>query len=171
MLRIGISCLFLILLIACQSSSGIDSKLELLNGISFQLTEGEKVRPSTPEKTQRYLSWIEKLDAQVPLFKYIEGTDRQIYIGLPVGADFYQLMKGQMQGEGMAMVERTEEIPSDTPKTPYDLYGTQRYESQDSRWNVFITSINNTLLYVIVLTGDEQAPLKDDWLAERLSKN
>lgn len=171
MLRIVASCLFVILLFACQTSNSSDEQLELINGISFRLMEGEKVQTFSPEKTQRYLSWLQGLDAQVPLFRYIKGSGRQIYIGLPVGADFPQLLKGELQGEGMAMVERVEEIPASTSETLYDLYGAQRYESSNSRWNVYITSVNNTLLYVIVLTDKQQASLGDDWLAERLLKD
>ena len=66
------------------SCSNSDPKqLDLFNELYFELSEGEKVSPISLQAKESYSLLFNNGPIQIPLYKYIEHADYQIFIGLP----------------------------------------------------------------------------------------
>lgn len=70
----------------CSNTGNSASSLALFNGVSLEMLPDEKESPILPGTFQQYRSFFQS-ENTVPLYKYIEGPDYQMFIGLPFESD------------------------------------------------------------------------------------
>lgn len=95
MKKILLIILSILFLFSCsnETEKSNDNFLEIGPGLSFKLKDGEKQVDYTKEIIEEYETIINKYDSlQIPLSKYIESDDKQIYIGLLLNANILDYM-------------------------------------------------------------------------------
>ena len=83
----NVSCGLLIscLLFACSSGDG--NHIDLFNGISFDLAQGDEIGTISVEDTELYFEILGEMHFQAPMYRKINYGDGVVYLGVPVGLD------------------------------------------------------------------------------------
>ena len=79
-----------VLLISCllsACSSGDGNEIDLFNGISFDLAQGDEIGIISVEDTELYFEILGEIHFQAPLYRKINSGEGIVYLGVPVGLD------------------------------------------------------------------------------------
>ncbi len=92
-MRNTILILVLISLVSCSGNN--NNRIPLYNELTFNLTEGESVTTINQKAEEKYTKYFNSGDIQIPLFKYIQHKDYEIFIGLPFQTSIAKMIQYQ----------------------------------------------------------------------------
>lgn len=78
--------LFVSILICACGSEKEENQVELFNGISISLKEGENIEDVTESDTDAYFEMLGERPYQAPIYRKIKSGSAYLYVGIPVGA-------------------------------------------------------------------------------------
>ena len=135
--------LFLIVLISCSLNSR--NEISLFNNISFKIYDNEYVTTITDSIKDNYLKKIEPKKKQIPLFRYIEGDDYTMYIGIPFNASLSHLIGSKLNGSTITAL-------TDSSTYKYEEYGIDSLHTTE-----LVVQIDKSILYILCETKSENA--------------
>lgn len=141
--------IFLLLIIvstflSCNSKS--ESEVELFNGLSFKLIDGEQIKNIDSETKENYQSFINNPSVQIPLFKCVESKDYKIYLGLPINSTIKKLVDFKMEN-----IKNPSFFESDTITYMY-----VNHENEMKYIAEYFKIIDNNTIYILTVSNSQE---------------
>jgi hypothetical protein len=150
---------WLVLICASCSTTTADSadQIVLFNNISFSLTPDETVQEISDSLKTDYLATFDNKIATIPLFRSVQHTDYQLYIGLPFQASFEKL-------QNIHSIHSLKEN-----KTDGNSYVYQQYQTNETYITTLVRKEKQGTIYIVTSTSDETIA-KNTFTYEKLNQ-
>ena len=133
-----------LILNACGTKN--TSEVDLFNGLTFKLNEGERVVSNDEKSVELINSFYEDSNIQLPLFRKIKSENYQLLIAIPFSTHIEELRK-----KNSSVINENIDLDSEDPNVFY---------FSNSQSNEYFThyaeSKENNLIYILAITDDKE---------------
>ncbi|MFN0188103.1 MAG: hypothetical protein ACKVQV_05325 [Bacteroidia bacterium] len=150
--------LFLTSILSCSKEN--KNEIPLFNELSFKIYDGESIVAVNTEIKDKYSKSFNSSIIQIPLLKYIKGTNYEIFIGVPYNVSIEAMIENQLSMQESVAVD----FKSDS------LFYFKSYKKNEFYIAEYAAKIDNESLLYISTMSDSKALTDSLFNEHELSK-
>lgn len=150
---------------SCQPEQSNPQQIPLFNELTFNLLDDEKLVELNDTIKESYFNFSTPDIMQIPLFRYIQGNDYHIYIGLPYRTSLKKIATSIELAQHNTLFES-----STTNEQSYF----KRYSNNDNYCSEYTVKIGSNTIYILAVTSSinfSETQLNQKMIAKRLIEN
>ena len=144
-MRNSLLLLLIVSVLSCTTEKR--NEIPLFNEVTFILLEGENIVDIKPAITERYFSHFINHSFQIPLFRYIENSNYEIFIGIPYGTSIKKLINSQLINQDSSLIDSKSDSVS---------YYFKKHEKKSSYITEYAVNFENNLIYILSVTNSKE---------------
>lgn len=138
----------LISIFSCSSKK--ENEIPLFNGLTFQLNEGESIGEIDSRAKGNYAEYFNS-PIQIPLFKYIQHSDYQMFIGLPYNTSIESMTQYELNKQDSLIANLTFESNSISYYKEYErnnFHITEYAVNKEGNSLIYIATISDSTVFI-----------------------
>lgn len=135
--------IIVVFLISCQSD--YNKEIALYDDVKFELKNKEQKKEITKKIKDDYFLFVEKRQMQIPLYRYIKGSNYAIYIGLPFNAEISDFSNTKLFEDKSCLAT----------KSKADLFEYTNYKLDTLFVTEYVYKKRKNLVYILTATDDK----------------